>query len=347
MIRIMTLFVTSIAFAATGILHLCILRLFPRWNLLDFPQRYGLSRRRLPYPAGIAAVIVFCVIFPFLASWSLKTAGILGAIVLLAACSFLDDRRPLPPITRLATHLAVAAVIYGTGRCTGGRICSLTNPLSAWSGSAIIELNGRWPILGLIVTMAWIILTINALNWFDGIPGQVSTLSIIGFLTIGFLALLRLGQADVALIAFTLATIAFGSFLFEFPVPRVVAGDTGTMFFGLMLGILTIYAGGKVATAFLVLGFPIIDSFIVITRRLLRGVSPLRGNDGEHLHHRLLAIGWSPTGVIALSACIGAVFGITALFVGTRGKVLAALLLLFFMLGLSWYCDKHRTRNRR
>ena len=195
--------------------------------------------------------------------------------------------------------------------------------------------------------MAWIILTINALNWFDGIPGQVSTLSIIGFLTIGFLALLRLGQADVALIAFTLATIAFGSFLFEFPVPRVVAGDTGTMFFGLMLGILTIYAGGKVATAFLVLGFPIIDSFIVITRRLLRGVSPLRGNDGEHLHHRLLAIGWSPTGVIALSACIGAVFGITALFVGTRGKVLAALLLLFFMLGLSWYCDKHRTRNRR
>ena len=69
-------------------------------------------------------------------------------------------------------------------------------------------------------------------------------------------------------------------------------GDTGAMFFGLMLGVLTIYTGGKVATAFLVLGVPLIDSVIVGFRRISRGRSPFKGNmQNEHLHHRLLKKG--------------------------------------------------------
>jgi UDP-GlcNAc:undecaprenyl-phosphate GlcNAc-1-phosphate transferase len=64
------------------------------------------------------------------------------------------------------------------------------------------------------------------------------------------------------------------------------------MFFGLMLGLLGIYQGGKVATAFLVLGIPLIDAVFVVIRRLLRGRFPFHG-DRDHLHHRLLQKGWS------------------------------------------------------
>jgi UDP-GlcNAc:undecaprenyl-phosphate/decaprenyl-phosphate GlcNAc-1-phosphate transferase len=311
---------------------------FPRIGLLDFPERYGLTRKRLPYPAGIAAVASFLLIFGALQPWSAQTVGILIAVGALGAVTFIDDRMQLPPLPRLALHVGVCCLLFWTSACTGGRICSLTNPFEGIIGGAVIELNGAWPVLSLLVTVGWLILTINALNWFDGIPGQVSVLSVIGFVTIGCLSLLRLNEPGTAAIAFLLAGIALACVLVDFPPARVIFGDSGAMFFGLMLGILTIYSGGKVATAFLVLGVPLVDSLIVIVRRVLKGKSPFKGSrDGEHLHHRLLQKGWHPRAVIALSAAIGTGFGVTALFLDTRGKFIAAGCLALLMLALSRY----------
>ncbi len=110
------------------------------------------------------------------------------------------------------------------------------------------------------------------------------------------------------------------------------------MFFGLMLGILTVYAGGKIATAFLVLGVPIIDLLFVIVKRMSERRSPFKGSmHGEHLHHRLLAKGWGPRQIIALTACLGTVFGSIALFLDTKEKIIAGLLLLIIMGGLWRY----------
>jgi UDP-N-acetylmuramyl pentapeptide phosphotransferase/UDP-N-acetylglucosamine-1-phosphate transferase len=163
-----------------------------------------------------------------------------------------------------------------------------------------------------------------------------------GFLTIGALSLSeRVGDTHLATLAFTLAGIAAAGLLFDFPPAKVVMGDTGSMFFGLMLGVLTIYSGGKVATGFLVLGVPLLDSMIVVARRLLKGASPFRGNaTDEHLHHRLLRIGWSERQVIALTAILGSSFGIAALFMSTVEKFLAALALLGIMLLLSVYSGR-------
>ena len=231
----------------------------------------------------------------------------------------------------------------------GARIFSFTNPLAGILSSApILLLNtgivhvpfvGGVPLVSLLFTVAWLGLTINALNWFDGIPGQVSTLSTIGFLTIGFLSLsARVNQPQLALIAFILAGISLGCLAFDLPPRLMLIGDTGAMFFGLMLGLLTIYSGGKVATAFLVLGVPLIDFALVIGRRVWKRTSILRGNaQDEHLHHRLLAKGWSREAVILLTAAIGTAFGVSALFLSTFGKFVAAGLLFLLMLGLSVY----------
>jgi len=328
-----------LAFALTVLLHLVILRIFPRLGLLDFPERYNLTRKRLPYPTGIAAVIIFLVIFPLLEPISSRNAGLIGAIMLLGCSTLIDDRRPLPAVIRLTVQCLCAFIIFATGDCIGSRICSVTNPLEPWFGVPIIELNGTFPILSLLVTVIWLMLTTNALNWFDGIPGQVNTLSTIGFATIGLLALSdRVNQPQFAIIAFVLAAISFGSLLFDIPPPKVVIGDTGSMFFGLMLGTLTILAGGKVATAFLVLGVPIFDLLFVIAKRISEGRSPFRGSmSGEHLHHRLLAKGWSPRSIIGLTAGIGLLFGSAALFLDTLGKLLAAVVLFCVMLFLWSY----------
>lgn len=340
------LLVPAAAFALTALLHLAALRLFPKAGLLDFPERYGLSRKRLPYPAGILGVLVFLLLSPALLPWNFQTVGLLFAVVLLAATCFTDDRRQLPFSVRLCIQAAAAAAIF----LTGTRIFSITNPLEAWTGIAVIPLDRMtiaWPlfsdpsVIGLCFTVFWLMLTMNALNWLDGIPGQVSVLSAIGFIVIGCLALSgRVDQPALALLSFTVAGIAFASFLFDFK-PLVIPGDTGAMFYGLLLGTLTIYAGGKLATAFLVLGVPLIDLGLVILRRFARGRSPFRGSmRGEHLHHRLLEAGMSKRGIVALTAVIGITFGVTALFLSTTQKFIAALAMILLLIVLSFVTDR-------
>ncbi|MFH0770515.1 MAG: MraY family glycosyltransferase [Candidatus Peregrinibacteria bacterium] len=335
-----------------------MLRLFPKLGLLDFPERYGLKRARLPYPTGILAIATFLVCFSLITTWNMQAVGLIAGSILLLGTACIDDRMPLPAWLRLGIQVLTALIIFATG----SRIYTMTNPLEGFFGlGSLIKLDtmdllvpffGPLPIWSGIFTVLWLGLTINALNWFDGIPGQVSALSTIGFLTIGFLSLsARVNQPELAGIAFVLTGISLACILFDFPPPRVIMGDSGSMFFGLMLGVLTLYSGGKVATAFLVLGVPLIDSVIVVVRRLLRGQSIFHGSaGGEHLHHRLLERGWAPQKIILLTVLLGGSFGITALFLSTKGKFLAALILALIMLVLSissgkTSADKTAARN--
>ncbi len=283
----------------------------------------------------------------------MQTTGLMIGVALLGMTCFLDDRSPLPPQTRLLLQALIALLLFATG----SRIYTITNPLAGILPDAYLKLDtwiihapifGNLPVWSGVFTLIWLMLTINALNWFDGIPGQVTTLSTIGFLTIGLLSLsARVNQPEIALLSFVLCAIAAASLLFDFPPPRVVLGDSGSMFFGLMLGALTIFAGGKVATAFLVLGVPLIDSFFVIIRRILSGKSPLKGSQsGEHLHHRLIEKGWTPKQVIFLTASIGLLFGGTALFLSSFQKLLAAIGLFVLMLLLSWYSAPRKPRTQ-
>ena len=260
----------------------------------------------------------------------------IASIVLLSIVSFLDDRSPLPPSLRLGVQVIVGIVIF----VTGSQIYSITNPLGG-----IVKLDtwlidagplGPLPVLSGIFTLGWLMLTINALNWFDGITGQVSILSAIGFWLLGCLALFRNGEPDIALMAFVLGSIASAAALFDFPPAKMLIGDTGSMFFGLMLGLIGIYHGGKVATAFLVLGIPLLDALFVAGKRLLRGHSPFRGGQ-DHLHHRLLRKGWSERQIVVGTAATGMIFGSTALFLDTAGKGIAVAILVLLMLCLEGY----------
>lgn len=350
------LFVPLSAFISCVVLHVVALKLFPAAGLMDFPKRYGHKRKPIPYPTGIIPVLFFALVLPAVAGWNKQVIGLEIGMLLLAVVSFVDDRIRVKPTLRLFVHLLTAFIIFGCGT----RIYGITNP---FVDGGVLKLDtvvipmalfSNPPLWSGVFTVFWLGLTINALNWFDGIPGQVSILSTIGFLTIGLVSVSsRIPHTDpelqhrLALMAFTLAALSAACAMFDFPPNTVLMGDTGAMFFGLMLGVLTIYAGGKVATAFLVLGVPLIDSVIVVGRRILRGASPLRGNAvDEHLHHRLLAKGWSARKIILLTAALAAAFGVTALFLSTVQKLLAAGLMALIMLALSIYSRPAKKKRR-
>ncbi len=327
-----------IGFVLSVLGYLLCIAFFPALGLLDFPERYGLKRARLPYPAGIIAVVVFLAVFAFTTPLALREYGVMIGLTLLGITSFIDDRTPLPSWLRLVIQITTAFIVFAAG----SRIYTLTNPIGGILklDSFVIHAGflGSLPVLSGIFTVGWLLLTINALNWFDGIPGQVSVISMIGFLMLGFLALFRNGETDTAAIAFVLAAIAAAGVLFDLP-GRLLLGDTGSMFFGLMIGLLGVYHGGKVATIFLALGIPLLDAAFVILRRLARGQSPLKGGR-DHLHHLLLDKGWSPRQILGLTALLGTIFGVSALFLNSAEKGVAFVVLTLLMLLLTRYALK-------
>ncbi len=336
----------AIALALSLTLHGIARNTFPRWGLLDFPERYGLRRVRLPYPTG---VVTSSLLLAFVLGMALRggkanlqDAGIAFGVALIALVSAADDLKRVSPYLRFVLQCTIALVIF----LTGTRIFSITNPLGGvlpldtyviqsqvWSNPSVI---------GALFTIAWLVLTCNALNWFDGVRGQSSLSAVLAFIVLGVLSLSdRVGDTHLGTLALTFAAIALGSLAWERGKLPNVIGDSGTMTYGLLLGILTTYAGGKVATGFLVLGAPIVDAMIVTVRRIVRGRSPFKGSaQGDHLHHLLLERGWNDTQILVLMGVIGSAFGVTALFLTTAGKAIAVVCLMLVMIALHWWARR-------
>ncbi|MGN6361416.1 MAG: MraY family glycosyltransferase, partial [Thermomicrobiales bacterium] len=162
-------------------------------------------------------------------------------------------------------------------------------------------------------TLLWIVGMINALNWLDTSDGLAGGVSMISALVLVAASLVkRTGfkepQYTIAFLPLILAGVCLGFLVFNFPPARLFMGTGGSMFLGYALGVVSIIGGAKIATAVLVLGFPILDAALVIIRRVAAGRSPMQGGDDAHLVHQLRKAGLSVRQIALL------LYGLTALF---------------------------------
>ena len=97
------------------------------------------------------------------------------------------------------------------------------------------------------------------------------------------------------------------------------------------MGVLSVISGAKIAIALLVMGIPILDVMWTIIRRIIKGKNPFKFSDRNHLHHRLLDAGLSQAKTVIVFASLSFIFGFTGLFLQTKGKFLALILLTFLM----------------
>ena len=318
------------AFSLTVLSVLIALKIFPKIGLMDNPHKYGLKRKPIPYPGGVILYLIFFALALIFFDPNLKLIGLLLGGGVLVLVSFIDDRVGLSPWLRLLIQILVALimVIVGIG------VETITNPFGGYIAldriKFILEMGDTtitiMAVSGLF-TVAWILLITNTMNWLDGIPGLVSGISFIAGMTIFILSISELvNQPEVATLALIVAMIALGFWLFDFYPPKIIIGDSGSMFLGFLIAVLAIFSGGKIATAFLILGFPILDALYVITHRLYQKQAPWRGGEWDkyrkavHLHHRMLQFGLSERQVLLIVYFLSGTFGITALFLGTQGK---------------------------
>jgi UDP-N-acetylmuramyl pentapeptide phosphotransferase/UDP-N-acetylglucosamine-1-phosphate transferase len=166
------------------------------------------------------------------------------------------------------------------------------------------------------LTIFWVMGMINTVNWLDGLDGLAAGVAAIAGLLFAIHAY-RLGQTTVALFPLALAAACLGFLPFNFHPARVFMGSSGSMLLGFALASLAILAPAKVATALLVLGIPIIDvAWLTIRRWRTRGNPMLAGRD--HLHYRLLDLGFSQRQIVFFYYTLCTMFGLLALLVADR-----------------------------
>ncbi|MDF1498698.1 MAG: MraY family glycosyltransferase [Patescibacteria group bacterium] len=190
--------------------------------------------------------------------------------------------------------------------------------------------NIQYSILGSLFILFWIIGFMNVMNWLDGLDGLAGGVAFIGMVTLFFLSISGLvNQPPLGIISITVAGAILGFLVFNFNLAKIFMGTSGSMFLGFILAVLAIFSGGKIATALLVMGFPILDAFWVIAQRIKAGKSPFEG-DTRHLHYKLLERGWSQKKVVLFIYFICLIFGVSAILFQSLGKFVVLLFLFVF-----------------
>jgi len=352
-----------IAALISGGLTYYIKTLAEKFKIVDQPSPRKIHPKPTPRLGGLAIVAAFLIVligytlashrleFSGLHLWFLdkRLVGVILGLIVLMIIGILDDIRGMKPWSKLFWHIIAAGTVVAFGmtisylRLPFGLHLDLTNlsiPFTLFNTTYTIVLWGD------LVAIFWIVLLINTLNFLDGLDGLASGIAVITGAVVFFLAL-SLGQDSNALLAVLIAGVAFGFLPWNFNPARIFMGDTGSMTLGYLLGVLSIISGGKLATAFLVLGIPLLDVGWVFLRRIFSGRSPFQA-DKRHLHHRLLTAGFTQRQAVIVLYIIATIFGIVAVLAGTSQKIQAvvALLILMIIFAIALVILEYRKKRR-
>lgn len=338
---------TVLSFSLTFIVRkICLF-----YGLVSKPRNRDIHKKPVPRLGGLAifaaffliSVIYFLLIDKtlfFSPSYWLGVDKHLLAIwiasLLLTLSMLVDDIYNLKPWQKIIFQLLATSIVI----VSGIGIERLTNPLGGELNLnsvyiPIFKISGITYHLALwsdLITVIWLLGMMNIVNFVDGIDGLAGGVSVIAAFTVYLLSISdKVDQPHTALLAIILAGATLGFLIWNFPPAKIFMGDSGSMFLGFMLGILTLISGGKLATVFLVLGFPIIDGLIVVGGRLKRGENPFTTPDKTHLHHRFLKAGYTPRQAIISIYIISSAFAWVALRSTTGNKIIAALMLIILV----------------
>ncbi len=184
-----------------------------------------------------------------------------------------------------------------------------------------IEL-GWW---GVIFTIGWLVLGINALNLLDGMDGLASVIGIAIALAIALIAATQARPA-VMLLALALAGALAGFLVYNLPPARIYLGDCGSMIIGVTLALLALRVSlvGQTTTANLTVAaalmfVPLIDTGLAIVRRSLMG-NGLMVADRGHIHHQLASRGFNTWKVLGFLGGLCLTAGAVAWLVASSGQ---------------------------
>ncbi len=266
--------------------------------------------------------------------YGMKLLGMFLGIIVISIFCVMDDIVTIKPMVKLLGQVLAAIVVVAFGV----RIDEIT--------PAFLPTEELKEAFSIILTIGWIVGVTNAINLIDGLDGLSAGISVISAVSLLIIFVLN-GSPLISILLITALAGALVGFLpFNFAPAKTFIGDTGSNFLGFSLSIISILGVAKTYTAavivlpLLALGLPIFDTVWAIIRRLIRGksIKAIFKADKGHLHHLIVARGFSQKQAVLILYGIAATFGLFAIISLESGiwKALSFLLMVIVALGLGY-----------
>ncbi|MEJ1295711.1 MraY family glycosyltransferase [Latilactobacillus sakei] len=277
---------------------------------VDKPNARRVNKKAMPSMGGLAIFIAFNVGTFILLRGQFPTHELFS--IFLAECiiiitGMIDDIKELSPKEKMLGILIVGLVIYFLA---GVRMNILTIPL-------VGTFKLGW--LSFPITIFWILAITNAVNLIDGLDGLATGVSIIALFTMGVIAyfFLAITNVSVSIMIFCLVAALIGFLPHNFHPAKIFLGDTGALFIGFMIAVLSLKGLKNVTFITLlipviILGVPITDTVYAMLRRILNR-KPISQADKHHLHHRLMQLGLSHRQTVLVIYGLALVFSLISL----------------------------------
>jgi UDP-N-acetylglucosamine--dolichyl-phosphate N-acetylglucosaminephosphotransferase len=319
-----------------------LVRLFSfKIDAVDYPNARRINTKPMPSAGGLSIVIAFSiatlVLIPMLTSTTAPiksylsyTLPVVGAGWIIALTGLIDDVKELSAKKKMIGILLAASLVWFL---TDFRLNDFKIPF----GGPLLHFE---PWLSYLLTVIWIVAITNAVNLIDGLDGLVSGVSIISLVTMGIVSyfFLPVPNLFLTMTIFVLVASIAGFFPFNYHPAILYLGDTGALFIGFMISVLSLQ-GLKNATAvavvtpMIILGVPITDTFLAIIRRTLSGQKFYKP-DRNHLHHRLLSLGLTHRGTVLVIYGISMIFSLISLLLNISSRIGGVLLVIGLLFGV-------------
>lgn len=254
-----------------------------RWNFLDAPGARKVHTTPVPRVGGIAMAAGTLLALLLSGEFVQPMPAYLAGVLVLLLFGVWDDRVTLSAGPKLLGQVIAVLLIMTWGDVT---IATTTlaerHALPGWLS---------WPL-----TFVFLIGVTNAINLADGLDGLAGGTTLLSLSALALLAFTS-GTPFVGVVAIVIVGAILGFLRYNTHPARVFMGDGGSQILGFSAAVLAVVLTQDELTPLssalplLLLGIPIIDTLMVMTQRLLEGRSPLQA-DRNHIHHRLLALGF-------------------------------------------------------
>ena len=293
-----------LAYAFTPIVRVLAFKV----GAIDIPKdNRRMHKKPIPRIGGLAIFLGFFITCLFFCDFSLKLVTILLGALLIVILGIIDDIKNINAFVKLFFQLAIAAipVVVGGIKINYIHFNGVNHDLNA---------------LAIPVTLIWIAALMNAINLIDGLDGLSCGVSTISSISILAVILIQGGTlSPEALITLILIGACAGFLPYNRNPARIFMGDTGSLFLGYTLSIISVDGLFKTHTfislfvPLIIFALPLGDTIFAIVRRLLAGKSPFAPDRG-HLHHRFIDMGFTQKETVKILYAICGILGLVAVF---------------------------------
>ena len=295
--------------------------MYTKLGIVDIPSSRKIHSNPIPRVGGVAIVIASIIPMIVWLDLNLNLFSVLLGIGLLFVLGIADDAKNLNYKIKFFIQIIAISCIFIFGF------------IDISKSHFYFEYDYLYAFL-LVTYFLFILGVTNAINLSDGLDGLAGGEALLSFSIIGLLAY-ESNNITVLIIVLAVIGSIFGFLRFNTYPAKIFMGDTGSLFLGFILGLLSIALTYGADNAYakllplLLVGLPLFDTLMVIFIRLLNKQSPFNA-DRNHLHHKLLDNGFKHYQSVLLIYVVQSIFVISAYFL--RYSIETNILIAFFII---------------